>query len=69
MSYDVLFSLRGDKTVSRWFATVKTEKQAFAAARRMFKKNPDLIHGAITCEDGRTIINSQDGGSVAWITG
>jgi hypothetical protein len=62
VTYDILYSLRGDQHVGRHLTTVKTE----AAARRIvknFDRFPvDTIHIMITCDDGRTIFDGSKEG-------
>lgn len=58
MTYDILFQLRGDKYIARHLRTVKTETAARKIATDLSRFPADTIHIAITCDDGRTILDT-----------
>jgi hypothetical protein len=62
MTYDILYSLRGDRYIERHLKTVKTEAAARKIVRNIAKLPPGVIHYAITCDDGRTIHDSSRDG-------
>jgi hypothetical protein len=61
-SYDILYSLRGDKFIARHLKTVTTVEQAVALVRDVTNLPTGTIHYAITCDDGRTIHDSSHDG-------
>ena len=62
MTYDILYSLKGDKFIARHLKTVGTEEYAIELCRTLRYFPRETIHYAITCDDGRIIHDSSKDG-------
>ena len=58
MAYDVLYQMRGDDYPARVAAVVRTPKAAWAAARKIIRKD-GVMHVTITCDDGSTLFDTR----------
>ena len=58
MTYDVVYQLRGDAVPMRVAAVVRTPKAAWAAARKVLRKE-GVVHVTITCDDGTTLYDTR----------
>jgi hypothetical protein len=62
--YDVLYQLRDDEHIGRHAKSFKTEAAARRFCSNLGSFPAGTIHYAITCEDGRTVHNTQVDGLV-----
>jgi len=65
MTYDIVYSLRGDKHPARVYSTENTPEAAIGSARKLASEQ-SVIHVVITCEDGSDLKDTRNG-DVSWL--
>jgi hypothetical protein len=59
MTYDVLYQMRGDEYAARVFRVVRTERAAWAAARKIVRQD-GVMRVVISCEDGTELYDTRN---------